>query len=29
VITVVDLVVGFALLGGERWLGVPGWLGLR
>ena len=29
VITVVDLVVGFALLGGERWLGVPGWLGLH
>lgn len=28
VITAVDLVVGFAWLGGERWLGVPGWLGL-
>ena len=28
VITAVDLIVGFALLGGERWLGVPGWLGL-
>ena len=29
VITAVDLAVGFALLGGERWLGVPRWLGLR
>jgi Na+/H+ antiporter NhaD/arsenite permease-like protein len=28
VITAVDLLVGFALLGAERWLGVPGWLGL-
>ena len=28
VITAVDLVVGFALLGGERWLGVARWLGL-
>jgi Na+/H+ antiporter NhaD/arsenite permease-like protein len=28
VITTVDLVVGFAWLGGERWLGVPRWLGL-
>jgi Na+/H+ antiporter NhaD/arsenite permease-like protein len=28
VITAVDLTVGFALLGGERWLGVPRWLGL-
>jgi Na+/H+ antiporter NhaD/arsenite permease-like protein len=28
VITLVDLAVGFALLGGERWLGVPRWLGL-
>ncbi|HET9621971.1 MAG TPA: SLC13 family permease [Kofleriaceae bacterium] len=29
VITAVDLVVGFGLLGAERALGVPGWLGLR
>jgi Na+/H+ antiporter NhaD/arsenite permease-like protein len=28
VLTAVDLAVGFALLGGERWLGVPRWLGL-
>jgi Na+/H+ antiporter NhaD/arsenite permease-like protein len=28
VLTAVDLVVGFALLGGERWLGVPRWLGV-
>ncbi len=28
VLTAVDLIVGFALLGGERWLGVPRWLGL-
>jgi len=28
VLTVVDLAVGFALLGAERWLGIPGWLGL-
>jgi hypothetical protein len=28
VITVVDLVLAFAILGGERWLGVAGWLGL-
>ena len=28
VLTTVDLVVGFAWLGGERWLGVPRWLGL-
>jgi len=29
IITAVDLVVAFAFLAGERWLGVPGWLGLR
>jgi Na+/H+ antiporter NhaD/arsenite permease-like protein len=29
VITLVDLVVGFGLLGTERWLGVASWLGLR
>jgi len=28
VVATVDIVVGFAVLGGERWLGVPGWLGL-
>jgi Na+/H+ antiporter NhaD/arsenite permease-like protein len=28
VLTTVDLVVAFALLAGERWLGVPRWLGL-
>lgn len=28
VITAVDLAVGFGLLGGERWLGIPRWLGL-
>jgi Na+/H+ antiporter NhaD/arsenite permease-like protein len=28
VIAVVDLVLAFAILGGERALGVPGWLGL-
>ncbi|HEX4419124.1 MAG TPA: SLC13 family permease [Kofleriaceae bacterium] len=28
-ITAVDLVVGFGLLGAERWLGIAGWLGLR
>lgn len=28
VITLVDLVVAFALLGAERWIGVPRWLGL-
>jgi Na+/H+ antiporter NhaD/arsenite permease-like protein len=28
VLAVVDLVVGFGVLGAERWLGVPGWLGL-
>jgi Na+/H+ antiporter NhaD/arsenite permease-like protein len=28
VITLVDLVVAFALLGAERWLGIPRWLGL-
>jgi Na+/H+ antiporter NhaD/arsenite permease-like protein len=29
VITVVDLVIALAILGGERAIGVPGWLGLR
>jgi len=28
VLTAVDLAVGFGLLGAERWLGIPGWLGL-
>jgi len=28
VLAIVDLVVAFAVLGVERWLGVPGWLGL-
>lgn len=28
IITAVDLVVAFVLLGGERWIGVPRWLGL-
>jgi len=28
VLTAVDLTVGFVVLGGERWLGVPRWLGL-
>jgi hypothetical protein len=28
VLTLVDLTAGFALLGAERWLGIPGWLGL-
>jgi Na+/H+ antiporter NhaD/arsenite permease-like protein len=28
VLAIVDLVVGFAVLGAERGLGVPGWLGL-
>jgi len=28
VLAIVDLVIAFVVLGGERWLGVPGWLGL-
>jgi hypothetical protein len=28
IITAVDLLVGFALLGGARALGIPRWLGL-
>jgi Na+/H+ antiporter NhaD/arsenite permease-like protein len=29
VITLIDLVIALAILGGERAIGVPGWLGLR
>jgi Na+/H+ antiporter NhaD/arsenite permease-like protein len=28
ILTTVDLAIGFAVLGGERWLGATGWLGL-
>jgi Na+/H+ antiporter NhaD/arsenite permease-like protein len=28
VITIVDFAIAFAILGGERWIGVPRWLGL-